>query len=93
MLEITRHGSRAPQNLEKCFGDKWPEGPSQLTPSGERQHYLLGQYMRNRYIVKNKFLSETYDPKEIFVYSSDLSRTIMSASAHMTGIYPRTEQF
>jgi len=44
-----------------------------------RQHYLLGQAMRKRYIEKEGLLSENLKFDEIRVYSTDYNRTLMSA--------------
>ena len=40
--------------------------------------------MRSRY---NDFLSQDFSEKEIFILSSDVDRTIMSAAANMAGLY------
>ena len=51
VLEICRHGARAPVsqefNVTKTY---WPEGTGMLTRVGERQHYLLGKELRKRYV-------------------------------------------
>lgn len=47
VIEVVRHGARSPYDVNDDFtaGIHWKTGPSELTPSGERQHYLLGQYL------------------------------------------------
>ncbi len=47
--------------------------------------YNLGKYLRQRY---NGFLSETYDENDIYVRSSDVDRTLMSAMSNLAGLYP-----
>ena len=86
-----RHGARAPQRFYKGYKDYAKEEwkiPGELTPSGERMLYLLGLRNHYRYIEDNIFLSSTYDPHELLVYSSRLNRTLISASSHLQGLYP-----
>lgn len=56
---------------------------------GKDRHFKLGQLNRERY---EGFLSESYDPDEIYVRSSDVDRTLMSAQCHLAGLYPPTNQ-
>ena len=92
-----RHGARAPQrfyNKEKYLDyilEHW-ETPGELTPAGQRMHYLLGIRNRIRYIVDGKFLKDKFDPHEILVYSSCLNRTIVSAASQLQGLYPQFAQ-
>ena len=44
--------------------------------------------MRQRYIEELKFLPEQYEPNSIYVLSTDVNRTIMSAYAQLLGLYP-----
>jgi len=92
-----RHGARAPQrfyNKEKYLDyilEHW-ETPGELTPAGQRMHYLLGIRNRIRYIVDGKFLKDKFDPHEILVYSSCINRTIVSAASQLQGLYPQFSQ-
>ena len=92
-----RHGARAPQifyNKEKYldYALEFWKAPGELTPSGQRMHYLLGIRNRIRYIIDGKFLSENFDPHEILIYSSCLNRTIVSAASQLQGLYPQFDQ-
>ncbi|KAG4066571.1 hypothetical protein HA402_007207 [Bradysia odoriphaga] len=86
---LYRHGDRNP--VMSTPGSKytdlsyWPEGWGQLTTLGIQQEYSLGQWLRRRY---NNFLSEVYNAKDIYVRSSDVDRTIMSAQSVLAGLYP-----
>lgn len=87
-LEMFRHGARSPVVLSKnntdIFGEKW-DSSGELTAFGIRQHYLLGY--RDRNYFKN-FLSSSYDENEIYIISTDVNRTLMSAQSHLQGLYP-----
>jgi hypothetical protein len=91
-FEIFRHGARTPydgfnENFEDCFGHKWI-GKKELTGVGLRQHFLVGYRNRLKYIEEKKLLSEQYNPKEVYLASTDSNRTIMSANAQVQGLYP-----
>lgn len=58
------------------------------TESGNRQHYLSGLRQRRIYIEDKKFLSDTFNPKEFLIMSTDFNRTIMSAYSEIKGLYP-----
>lgn len=52
---------------------------------GKEQEYKLGEWLRNRY---QTFLAEQYSEKDIYVRSTDVDRTLMSAEANLAGVYP-----
>ena len=91
VFEHIRHGARGPwKDLDlttytDTFGEYW-QGLGELTPSGIRQHYLLGVRNRKKY---NTFISEYYNPNEILVYSTNVNRTIMSVYSHLQGLFPK----
>ena len=90
VIQVTRHGARATVELdpEKNVSEvTWRIGEGELTPIGERQHYVLSQYVRKRYIEEKEFLSSTYNPEEIFVVSTSVNRTMMSAYAEVLGFF------
>ena len=88
-----RHGARAPQNIDDNYldllGEKWTT-PGELTPGGQRMHFILGLRNRIRYITEKKFLDEKFNPHEILIYSSYFNRTLISASAQLQGLYPES---
>ncbi|XP_063704705.1 prostatic acid phosphatase [Culicoides brevitarsis] len=86
---IYRHGDRTPiepyPNDPYRDASEWPTGWGQLTNLGKQQHYELGKWLRQRY---NSLLNETYSKNEIYVRSTDVDRTLMSAQANLAGLYP-----
>jgi hypothetical protein len=64
-----------------------------LTPSGFRQHYLIGHELRKRYVNEDginddKILSPVYRPSEVYVRSTQVHRTVQSVNAQLLGLYP-----
>jgi len=91
-FEIFRHGARTPysgmnSSFFDCFGEQW-FGLKELTGVGLRQHFLVGSRNRIKYMLENKLIKEKYDPREVFLISTDSNRTIMSANAQVQGLYP-----
>ena len=91
-FEIFRHGARSPydgmtSDFKDCFGQQW-NGKKELTGVGMLQHFLVGTRNRIKYINDTQLLSPIYNPKEIYLISTDSNRTIMSANAQVQGLYP-----
>ncbi|XP_072380482.1 prostatic acid phosphatase-like [Diabrotica undecimpunctata] len=86
---VFRHGERAPVISfphDKYYDPSyWPMGMGQLTQQGIKKLYNLGRSFRQRY---QNFLSDIYSPNEIYVYSSQVDRCLMSAAASLAGLYP-----
>ncbi|KAL0852301.1 hypothetical protein ABMA28_000509 [Loxostege sticticalis] len=88
---IYRHGDRTPIDTYPTDPWRneslWPVKFGELTNIGKRQHCALGQWLRRRY---SHLLSEQFDPTQIYVRSTDVDRTLMSAQANLAGLYPPT---
>lgn len=86
---IYRHGDRTP--IDPYPNDPWKDpshwstGWGQLTNLGKFRHLQLGNWLRKRY---SSLLSETYTNDEIYVRSTDVDRTLMSAESNLAGLYP-----
>ena len=87
--EHFRHGARDPYTQVDpitwidFIGVQW-KSQGELNSIGLRAHYLLGVATRKIY---KDFLSEKFDPNEIFIISTDVNRTIVSAMANLQGMY------
>nr|CAD7462685.1 unnamed protein product [Timema tahoe] len=55
---------------------------------GEEMHFELGSWLRRRY---SNLLPATYNLRNIYVLSTDLDRTLMSAESNLAGLYPATD--
>ena len=93
--EHFRHGARDPYTQVDLrtwidfIGVQW-KSQGELNSLGLRSHYLLGAATRKNYI---NFLSKNFDPNEMFIISTDVNRTIMSAMANLQGIYNNQTTF
>ncbi|XP_068210170.1 prostatic acid phosphatase-like isoform X1 [Palaemon carinicauda] len=83
-----RHGDRAPIELYPNDPHQdpsiWPDGLAQLTKKGKAMQYALGKWLRNRY---DGFVSRQWKPEEIYVRSTDVDRTLMSAACNLAAFY------
>lgn len=68
----------SPHNAASCYS-------GQLTPLGAAQMFALGARLRARYAT---FLPDVFDPRLVLVRSTALRRTVESAVAMLSGMYP-----
>jgi lysosomal acid phosphatase len=101
VIEVCRHGARAPIDNYSWDQGYWRQGYGELTPEGMRQQYLNGVEFRSRYVgTDNKNTTSgpifnftgNYNLKEIYVRSTDVNRTIMSAQSQLLGFFPNGPQ-
>jgi len=59
-----------------------------LTQKGMRGEYVLGKFFEKRYVEDYKLLNATYIHREIYIRSTDIERTLMSAQTQLNGLYP-----
>jgi hypothetical protein len=59
-----------------------------LIVEGQHQHHELGAFFRRYYVDHLKFLPERYDPRYIFIRSSEVERCQRSAMALLSGLFP-----
>jgi hypothetical protein len=85
LAEVTRHGARAPYKIYPFNERFWKESQlQQITELGLRQHFDLGRRLREIYPT----WFERYSPDTFDVLSSPSSRAVLSAYAHIAGLYP-----
>ncbi|KAL1501596.1 hypothetical protein ABEB36_006893 [Hypothenemus hampei] len=90
VVVLFRHGDRSPLSSwpnDIYYGNStlWPDGYGQLNNLGKERHYRLGQWFRERY---DGFLPKRYNHNDIYIQSTDVDRTLMSAASNLAGLYP-----
>lgn len=92
VIHINRHGARTPQGFIDLTNKIFFKANSEtLTINGMRQLDLLGKWVRERYILKEKLISKNYQPNEMIFKSSPTERTIFSAYSFIKGVYPSVD--
>jgi acid phosphatase len=87
-VDIIRHGDRTPLSIIPTDPHPWAEGFGELTAAGITQEYMLGKKWRALYVDKWHLLPAHYDAGTIYVRSTDVNRTLMSAQVALLGLYP-----
>ncbi|EGT34983.1 hypothetical protein CAEBREN_20465 [Caenorhabditis brenneri] len=89
---LWRHGDRAAlDELYPIFESNWTFGGGglgELTPLGMSQMNDLGTMFRRIYVEEQQFLSHRYVGKEIYIRSTNVNRTIISAMSLLYGLFP-----
>ncbi|KAH7696201.1 esophageal gland cell secretory protein 21, partial [Aphelenchoides avenae] len=87
---VWRHGDRAPTTTfpnDPYQESHWPQGWGELSPRGMSQHLHLGVQLAQRYITETGLVSNEYKSNEVYVRSSDVNRTLLSATSNFIGFY------
>lgn len=87
-VDLVRHGARAPLYEIPYSPYVWKNGTGELTEEGINQEIQLGKELRNKYVTQNHLLPKIYDPKTIYIRSTEVKRTIISAHSLLLGLYP-----
>ena len=86
MLEVARHGARAPSVIYDLAEDpsKNFQVPMELTELGANQHYKLGR----DYVAQEYFSNKNLKSMEnIYAQSTRKNRTLQSATSQLQGIF------
>nr|CDS26741.1 lysosomal acid phosphatase [Hymenolepis microstoma] len=83
---LARHGERYPCHYfnHPFYPEEYSNLRCQLTENGARQHYKLGQFIRNHY--SNLFISKGFKQEEIHIRSTGTERTILSGTYFSLGL-------
>jgi len=87
-IDVIRHGDRTPTADIPKAPHQWTEGLGQLTATGMQQEYQLGASLRKNYVDQHHLLPANYAAGTLYVRSSDVDRTLMSAQSFLMGLYP-----
>ncbi|CAO4363770.1 unnamed protein product [Caenorhabditis nigoni] len=89
---LWRHGDRAAlEDLHPIYEANWTFGGGglgELTPLGMSQMNKLGTMFRQMYVEDKELLSHRYAAKEIYIRSTNVNRTIISAMSLLYGMFP-----
>eukprot|EP00347_Sterkiella_histriomuscorum_P016873 403351519 len=90
VVEVSRHGAREPSRIFNFTADPNQNfnGTGNIMPLGKKQHFELGQHMRQKYIHDLKLLSENYTDSEVYVQTTYKQRTYLSSLYQLMGLYP-----
>ncbi|OAF70350.1 hypothetical protein A3Q56_01878 [Intoshia linei] len=86
-VAFSRHGNRSAIYFMDGDAALWPEGPGQLLKSGKIAAYQLGVFYHTRYVLKNALISEKYMHDEVYIRSTDVDRTLMTAYCVEAGLF------
>ena len=81
-----RHGARYAFTKYDYFGNSIPARGA-LTSYGAKQHLEIGKHYRERY---SNFLNMSFNPKEMYIRSSDVERTVISTLKELEGLFNKT---
>lgn len=91
---LFRHGQRNPNAFYPQDPYRnisyWPDGIRMLTKKGKLEQYELGQWLRKRY--ESLIPGGKYSEELVYVQSTDVDRTLMSAQANLAGLFYPTQE-
>lgn len=91
-VDLIRHGDRTPVTPLAKMNFNFKEGNGELTKLGREQEKKLGELLRDKYINQSHLLSQKYNPNDLYIRSTNFPRTINSAEAILSGLYPLSDR-
>ncbi|KAK6485623.1 lysophosphatidic acid phosphatase type 6 [Huso huso] len=88
-------GPKPPSPIEDSYRGHTLTGgtfPGQLTTLGKQQLYDLGARIRKTYIEEFNFLSPIFRSSEVYVRSTNIVRTIESATCLLAGLFQQKQE-
>ena len=88
---VWRHGDRTPAVFlpnDPNVNYSWPQGLGELTFLGMKQHLALGKKLRNYYVDQLGVIPGKYNSQQVYIRSTDVNRTLISAMSNMLGMFP-----
>lgn len=86
LIEIISPGTKTPDYPDLVGDIVKKYGPDALTPNGQRQHYTLGQQIREDY---SSFFKGEASTKDYVAYSAQSPASQSSARSHLYGLFPK----
>lgn len=88
VIVLFRHGARAPTDKlsNQTYQQYFPNGLGELTSKGIEHSYLLGKFLRDRYVATG-FLRTPLLPSQVYFRSKANNRCLMSASLVANGMF------
>lgn len=91
-IDLIRHGDRTPASEIPNSPYHWQGGLGQLTEKGITDEIKLGKKLREKYVNHFHLLPDNYKPGSIYVRSTSIRRTIISAKSLLLGLYPPSKR-
>ena len=85
-IELARHGERSPEPYYGLAEPEFEVGFKDITEYGAKSCYRLGRQVAR---FANLELGDSYDPEDVYVYSTFKQRAKDSAKAQLMGLYDR----
>lgn len=86
VFSVISNGASSPSSItggKDILTESW-DTPLELTGTGQRMGFLLGQNYQKKY---SSFLQASYSPSEIYARSSENINSLMNAQSVLQGIY------
>lgn len=91
VMTFSRNGARAPLNLDvsklDLLDERWMAN-EEITANGIREEYLKGAKLKRHYIDRLKYISRSFNEKEMTIFSADFSAAMLTTYSQLISMYP-----